>query len=104
MIKKLSFLTLFTLLSYIIFYDIVFGTFKDVSNHPPSEITTEVAISFQNIEIKSGDTLLSVVEQISTSNNIPSSDIIIKDFQTLNHGTQPLHLQIGTTYKIPIYK
>lgn len=100
MIKRLSIYALIVLISYVVYYDIAFGTFPKTIT---KEVTNETDIQYQTIIIKSGDTLLTVVEQIS-SGTIPSPDIIITDFQTLNHGITPNNLQVGTTYKIPIYQ
>lgn len=100
MIKRISIYLLIVLISYVIYYDISFGTFP---TSVTKEVTNETDIIYQTIIIKSGDTLLTVVEQLS-SGNIPSSDIIISDFHFLNHGTMPNNLQVGKTYKIPIYK
>lgn len=100
MIKRLSILFLVVLISYVVYYDITFGTFPKTITQ---EVTNETDIPYQTIIIKSGDTLLTVVEQVS-SRNLPSSDIIIADFQILNNGIKPNNLQVGVTYKIPIYK
>lgn len=100
LIKKLIFIFLTVLISYVIYYDITFGTFPKTITQ---QVTNETDIQYQTIIIKSGDTLLTVVEQLSSS-NLPSSDKIITDFQILNHGTKPNNLQVGATYKIPIYR
>lgn len=100
LIKKLLILFLIVLISYVTYYDITFGTFQNTST---KEVSTDSTIIFQTVEIKSGDTLLSLVEQLSHT-NIPSVDIIIGDFQKLNNGLKPNNLQVSRTYKIPIYK
>jgi hypothetical protein len=50
-----------------------------------------------------GDTLLSIVEKEKGKSNHPI-ETIISDFQSLNEGLKPENMQIGKTYKIPVYK
>ena len=60
-------------------------------------------MAYKEILIKPGDTLLSIIEKDKEAKNQPIEEII-SDFQSLNEGLQPENMQIGKTYKIPIYK
>lgn len=103
--KRISLFLLVIIVSYIIYYDLTVGTFHNTTI-PAKEVATEVSnedIPYKIIEIKSGDTLLSIVEQLTTTTTIPSSEQIVHDFQLLNPETSPTKLIIGKSYKIPIY-
>lgn len=61
------------------------------------------SMAYKEILIQPGDTLLSIIEKDKEASN-QSIEEIISDFQSLNEGLQPENMQIGKTYKIPIYK
>jgi hypothetical protein len=55
------------------------------------------------VEVKAGDTVLTIAEKI-TNKPIPVSITqLIEDFQALNEGTTPEKIQIGKIYKFPVY-
>ncbi len=104
--KRLSIFLLVIVVVYVIYYDLTKGTLYSTTPLPTNESITKTSkenIPYKNIEIKSGDTLLSIVEQLSTTSPMPSSDQIISDFQILNPKVSPTELTIGKSYKIPIY-
>ena len=106
---------------YIIYYDTNIGTLPTVSGHETQEVVKadhtaeavetdsvtsnqEKTTPFQELEVSAGDTVLSLVEEISS--DIPSlsiSDIIV-DFEKLNPGEKANSLHIGKRYKFPIYE
>lgn len=102
MAKRLTIFLLIILISYIVYYDISYGTFHTTEIQQVSNVPSE--LYFQEIEITSGDTLLTLVELNSDSIHIPPSKVIIDDFQSLNPFVEPNKLQIGKVYKIPVYK
>jgi len=105
--KRISIFLLTTIIGYIIYYDISIGTFRYLSSSSTQEVSSTVSnesIPYETIQIKSGDTLLSIVEQLSIMKKIPSSKRITEDFQILNPHDIPTKLIIGNSYKIPIYK
>lgn len=63
----------------------------------------DVSIPFQSKEVKAGDTVLSVVEELNTSKTTVSILTIIKDFEELNPSVKADSLQIGKVYKFPLY-
>lgn len=110
--KKLGFLMVIIFLIYIIQYDIRYGTLIPVKAVPVSTQTAEGSspgkvkknIPYINVKVKAGDTVLSIVEQL-TDRSIPVSiDKVITDFKTLNKGISPENIQIGKEYKFPVYE
>jgi hypothetical protein len=59
---------------------------------------------FQELEVSAGDTLLSIVEEISANTHTLSISEIIVDFEELNPGEKANSLQIGKKYKFPLYE
>ncbi|MFX3623814.1 MAG: hypothetical protein ACE3JP_07210 [Ectobacillus sp.] len=106
--KRLAITVFILLIGYAMFYDITVGTLplmrteqkaKPTATQPKE--TTENA-SYKVIEVKSGDTVLSIVEQIS-KRKPPSVEMVVKDFQKLNPKESPSKLRIGKSYKFPSY-
>lgn len=106
--KKL-FGVLFTLLIiYVIYIDLTAGTLPsaatekvnpqvEASKQPPSGIP-----SFQ-AKVKTGQTVISIVENKLQKQLPVSISELIEDFQTLNPGKTPEKIQIGATYQFPDY-
>ncbi|WP_437182670.1 hypothetical protein [Shouchella shacheensis] len=61
-------------------------------------------LSYQEVIIQPGQTVLSVVEHLHSSQIEASIDTIIEDFRTLNNGLEPNEIQIGQTYLFPQYE
>ncbi|AJI24069.1 hypothetical protein H8R29_23930 [Priestia megaterium] len=109
--KKLCALAAFAFIGYICHYDIKYGTIPtateavQVSKAQPAETKAASSSStYTKIKIKPGDTVLSIIEEL-TKKSIPvSMNQMITDFKKLNNGTAPEDIQIGKTYKFPIYK
>jgi hypothetical protein len=108
--KKISILFLIFLLSYSIYYDLNKGTLP-ISNVSAAITTDETKKNkptseqhlFIEVNVKSGDTVLSLVEQYQKGSLPVSISSLIEDFSTLNNGVAPEKIQIGKTYKIPLY-
>lgn len=110
--KKIGFLMVVIFLIYIIQYDIRHGTLIPAKAVPVSTQTTEssspgkakTTAPYIKVKVKAGDTVLSIVEQL-TSKAIPVPiDKVITDFKALNKGLSPENIQIGKEYKFPVYK
>ncbi|WP_416827243.1 hypothetical protein [Ectobacillus polymachus] len=93
------------LMGYVIFYDIKIGTLPLLHsyNSKPAAANTNTQQPYEEIEIKSGDTVLSIVEEINNK-QIPSIEKIVDDFKELNPNQSPGKLKVGKSYKFPIYK
>lgn len=105
--KKLFAFLSIVFVIYIIYYDIKIGTLPAVKSetievveealdHEPTKHSVE-------IEVKAGDTVLSLVEEINKNTPITSIEKVIKDFENLNPNTKADLLQIGKTYQFPLY-
>ncbi|MGG4201204.1 hypothetical protein [Peribacillus frigoritolerans] len=109
--KRLLLFISFCFTLFIIYFDLTTGTLP--ASHPPAS-TGEPAVpasqpesapsaAYKEITMQPGDTLLSIVEKEKDKTNHPI-ETIISDFQSLNEGLKPENMQIGKTYKIPVYK
>ncbi|MEH7594418.1 hypothetical protein V7295_17905, partial [Bacillus toyonensis] len=105
-------------LGYIFYYDIKIGTLPMLSSYKKTtaaqtikkeETTTkqskkeETDVTYKAIEVKTGETVLSITEQINKK-KIPSIEKVIDDFKQLNKSTSATKIQIGKTYKFPLYQ
>ncbi|MGE7764504.1 hypothetical protein [Peribacillus sp. NPDC096540] len=109
--KRLLLFISFCFIIFIIYFDLTTGTLP--ASHPstssvePSVPASKPAsvptVAYKEITTKPGDTLLSIVEKEIGASNQPI-ETIISDFQGLNEGLKPEQMQIGKTYKIPVYK
>lgn len=109
-------ITLFVLLiGYSLFYDITIGTLpllkpkaQEATAQPAMDSSTSVQkqadAKYKQIEVKSGDTVLSIVEAINKKGTLPAVDTITNDFKKLNTNESPSKIRIGKTYKFPLYK
>lgn len=59
--------------------------------------------SFQIKEVRAGDTVLSIVESLSSSPLTATVPEMVKDFERLNKGVKAEEIQIGKAYKFPVY-
>ncbi|MBW3114316.1 MULTISPECIES: hypothetical protein [Bacillaceae] len=110
------------ILLYSVYYDLNNGTLKllykeaTVANSAPrvnvnqTEPSTPVdgdrepsSLPYVEMEVKPGDTVLSLVEDLLDASIPVSIDKVITDFEELND-VPPAKIQIGKTYKIPNYQ
>ncbi|MGE7601209.1 hypothetical protein ACQKL5_01775 [Peribacillus sp. NPDC097675] len=108
--KRILLFISFCFILFIIYFDLTTGTLptSQLTSTPvqpslPVDKPENPSIAYKEILIKPGDTLLSIIEKEKEATNKPIEEII-SDFQSLNEGLQPENMQIGKTYKIPIYK
>ncbi|MFT4412647.1 hypothetical protein ACLM5H_02195 [Fredinandcohnia humi] len=105
--KKFGVFLAILFILYIIYYDVKFGTLpvaksetivheEDVTNQYPT-------MPYQTVEVKAGDTVLSIVEALNKDKPLSSIETIIKDFETLNPKVKANLLQIGKAYHFPLY-
>jgi len=92
---------------YIIYYDVRIGTLPTTKGEKIEAVevitTTQNNNPFMEVEVKPGDTLLSIVEELNEGKKMSSIESVIKDFEMLNPDSEAALLQIGKTYKFPIY-
>ena len=116
--KRLGIFLFVLVLGYIFYYDIKIGTLPMLSSYKKTtaaqtikkeETTTkqskkeETDVTYKAIEVKTGETVLSITEQINKK-KIPSIEKVIDDFKQLNKSTSATKIQIGKTYKFQLYQ
>ncbi|XDY99732.1 hypothetical protein AB8E30_06875 [Bacillus manliponensis] len=109
--KRLGLLLFVITVGYILYYDMRIGTLPMLSTYSNAKETVatvkkdvkETNKAYKSIEVKTGDTVLSITEEINKK-KIPSIDQVIHDFKQLNNNTSPSSIQIGKSYKFPAYQ
>ncbi|MCP3741378.1 hypothetical protein [Rossellomorea sp. BNER] len=108
--KRAFYFLLVLIVLYSVYYDLNTGTLPK-----STAITTTGRVQDTNetiesedkhslvIEVKPGDTVLSLVEEHRQGSGEVAIEQIINDFVELNNGINPEDIQIGKTYSIPIY-
>ncbi|WP_153461551.1 hypothetical protein [Sediminibacillus terrae] len=115
---KKALVTLFIILFIVsIFKDLTVGTINSIqqveeqndnsseSLEPSQNTAQQNATDYQalEVEVRPGDTVLSIIEEINRAEAVLSIDSIIADFQKMNPGTNPQQIQPGETYLFPLY-
>ncbi|MGE7881163.1 hypothetical protein [Bacillus sp. NPDC094077] len=118
--KRLGIFLFVLVLVYIFYYDIKIGTLPMLSSYKKTtaaqtikkentdtkqnkEKEKETDTAYKAIEVKTGDTVLSITEAINKK-KIPSIEKVIDDFKQLNKNTSATKIQIGKSYKFPLYQ
>ncbi|MGE6614488.1 hypothetical protein [Bacillus mycoides] len=122
--KRLGVLLFVLVLGYIFYYDIKIGTLPMLSSYKKTsaaqtmkkentdtkqnkeketEKEKETDTAYKAIEVKTGDTVLSITEAINKK-KIPSIEKVIDDFKQLNKNTSATKIQVGKSYKFPLYQ
>ncbi|WP_078379687.1 hypothetical protein [Sutcliffiella halmapala] len=98
-----------------IYYDLSNGTIPSINQE---QVTTTMSVpdvteqpselpnstnNYIDVEVKAGDTVLTIAERIANKPIPVSITQLIEDFQTLNDGIPPEKIQIGKSYRFPIY-
>ncbi|WP_156290717.1 hypothetical protein [Oceanobacillus salinisoli] len=98
---------------YIIIILLVASIYKDLSlgtepneNVPTQETTIQINENYSAMKVKvtSGDTVLSIVENINEGKGEIAIDQMMTDFQQLNPEVNPYRLQPNTFYYFPVYE
>ncbi|MCR8847166.1 hypothetical protein NQ095_02000 [Rossellomorea sp. SC111] len=82
---------------------LVNGNQRELSEEPVNRGEDPSSLSYVEMEVKPGDTVLSLVEDLLDGSIPVSIDQVITDFEELND-VPPAKIQIGKTYKIPNYQ
>jgi hypothetical protein len=98
-----------------IYYDLSSGTIpqpgspaaapaaSNLISESQEQQTPTVDSMYIEVEIKAGDTVLTVAEKIANKPIPVSITQLVDDFKLLNDGITPEKIQIGKTYKFPVY-
>ncbi|WP_445490395.1 hypothetical protein [Niallia sp. 03133] len=103
--KRLVITLLVFITIYVIYFDLNHGTLSS-TQEPAIEVhatPTNSIPSFQQ-KVKTGDTVLLIVEDELHKNLPVSIDQLIKDFKKLNNKLSPEDIQVGKTYYFPDYE
>jgi len=104
--KKLIILGLFALAGWTSFYDITVGTLNFLPGTHRTEASPRVqqtdGLTYRTVTVEPGDTVLSVHERLNPAAHI-AIEKVLNDFRTLNGGQDPNHIQIGASYRFPVY-
>ncbi|HEU5138773.1 MAG TPA: hypothetical protein VFT51_02290 [Bacillales bacterium] len=98
-------LCLAVLVVYTIYYDLEYGTLPHTSKAATVETHKQQdkpKIPSRKIKAKPGQTVLSIVEKLNGSNPV-SIQKVVHDFEKLNPDVEASQIQIGKTYRFPIY-
>jgi hypothetical protein len=106
--RKLTGLLVLCFVIYIVYHDITSGTLPSATKAAASQTQSahtgdKSSMGYKIIKIKAGDTILSIMEKEKDGPIPVSIEQLIKDFETLNPGVEAESLQIGKTYKFPVY-
>lgn len=92
------------LILYVVAYDLKIGTLPQTQPVNAEIQTVEKdSNNYRTYEAGPGDTLISVVEELNTYGGYTITSMI-RDFKSLNPGVNPENIQLGKTYKFPVYK
>lgn len=100
--KKVFLFLVLIAICAIAYHDVTKGTIYTASVKKTIKQTNE--LPYREVTVQRGDTLLSIVEREMNGKLPVSIDRLIDDFQTLNPHVNAQSLQIGKTYRIPLYK
>lgn len=108
---KVLLITLFIfVIIYCVYYDLKTGTLPrepvTTAQKDDSSVLDDQQIDepYVDVKVKPGDTVLTLLEQHQSGSLPVSISKVVTDFQNLNNGVAPEKMQIGRTYKIPLYK
>ncbi|MGX1192877.1 hypothetical protein [Metabacillus sp. SLBN-84] len=104
--KRLMVFLLTLFLLYIMYYDISTGTIAfspPATDNEPAAAVQSSPSPFTVKEIKQGETVLTIVEQLHSGLPV-SIEQVRKDFEKLNPNAKADAIQVGKAYKFPLYE
>ncbi|WAA10405.1 hypothetical protein [Fervidibacillus albus] len=100
--KRAIGLLLFGISIVSVFVDVRFGTLPS-TDKTTEQVVTHQQIPYQEMIVKRGDTVLSIMERQGAFPNV-SIEQIVQDFIRLNDGLTPEEMKPGNVYKFPVYE
>lgn len=85
-----------------IYFDLSTGTLPGQQVKSTKREET-VDLPYEEVTVQAGYTVLSIVEHLHKQQLPTSIEQIIDDFKTLNPNIHPDDIQIGKTYRFPLY-
>jgi len=91
-------------LAYAVYIDLTIGTLQEKGEKTEeSQVLSTETIQYMRVEVKPGDTVLSIVERLMNEPLSIPFEKVVKDFETINAGMKPEEIQPGRVYNFPIY-
>lgn len=97
-------------LSFIVYYDLSRGTNpipqekqQEKSQVQPVSSQPKEESAFKTYTVKKGETVFSIVDQVSGGSPPVSAEQIAEDFERLNPDSKANLIQSGKAYKFPVY-
>ncbi|MEK4028798.1 LysM domain-containing protein [Pseudobacillus sp. FSL P4-0506] len=91
-----------------IWNDFTNGSLPHIEENPKKEANAESnylpALPYEEREVKTGDTVLSILASLHNGKLPADIETAIADFQELNQGVSPDNIRIGEHYKFPLYQ
>lgn len=107
--NKVAAILAVAILAYSIYYDLTVGTLSAgqavtaESKIVSSGLESDQQVPYILKRTKSGDTVISIEENIHQGPLPVSIDQLIDDFKHLNNGIRPHEIQVNKEYKFPVY-
>jgi len=102
LIKRISIFSLIILLCASIYHDLSKET-VDSSHLQQTMEASSNDFSAVKVNVTTGDTALTIIEDINQHMEHLNVDQVIADFHTLNPNTNPYRLEEDTSYYFPLY-
>jgi hypothetical protein len=96
------------LVVYTIYYDLQYGTVPrtshaaEMQDHTQPRQHQKQQMPSEKVKVRPGDTVLSIDEKVNGNGSAPIEKVV-RDFKKLNPGADINEIQIGETYKFPVY-
>ncbi|MEK3890715.1 hypothetical protein [Bacillus sp. FSL K6-3431] len=103
--KNIAALMVGLIVIYSMYHDLTVGTLPANETADASTIEKNIisTLPYTLVEMKRGETVLSILEQLSPGVLPVSIEQAVKDFTEYNNGVKPEQIQAGHTYKFPLY-
>lgn len=113
--KRFLGLVAFIIVVYVVYFDLTTGTLPVTTKAITGEETKKIdevessnndlsELAYFEKEVKSGETVLSIIEGHLNAGTPVSIQEVVNDFKRLNKGLEPEKIQKGKTYKFPNYQ
>ena len=101
--KKMIACFICMLVIYSVYQDITHGSISTPNPVLYTSYKTPEVNQYTLIEVKRGDTVLSIMDKQLTNQSKVPLEQIKKDFIELNNGIEPTEVKQGKIYKFPLY-
>ncbi|WP_099158522.1 hypothetical protein [Virgibacillus ndiopensis] len=104
-LQKCGIFLVILLLIISVYKDLTSGTQESLELNKPIEIEqTSKKYKVVKVKVQSGDTVLSIMEEVNNNNKTLDITKILSDFKAINNEVSPHELKVGNYYYFPLYK